>query len=190
MTFFPTGTHNPALAKRTIFADVCPPRYQDSDPNMLPSDKLASVMAWHPNNDGKGLFMVGKARTGKTRCAWLLIKRLVSEGMTIRAFDGIGWNLAVARAFGDPSTTEEWLDKLIHPDILFLDDLFKGRLTEAQELAIHGVFERRSAYLKPIFCTTNTNADILASRMSDNGASDRAGSIMGRIVEFSQVIQF
>jgi DNA replication protein DnaC len=190
MTFYPTGTTNPALVKPCVFNDICPPRYQDSDPTLLPKSNLANVLSWKPTKDGTGLFIVGKARTGKTRCIWLLIKRLVSEGFRVKAFDGIGWNLAVSRAFGDPSTTENWLDSLLQPDVLFIDDLFKGRITEAQELAVHGVFDRRGAYLKPIFCTTNTNAAILASRMTDAGADDRAGSIMGRITEFCKVIQF
>lgn len=190
MTFYPTGSTNPALVKPCVFDHLCPPRYRDSDPARLPTAQLTDVLAWKPNKDGIGLFLVGASRTGKTRCMWMLLKRLISEGITVRAFDGIGWTLAVSRAFGEPSTTEDWLDGLIRPDILFLDDLFKGKITEAQEQAVQGVLERRSAYMKPTFCTSNTDATMLASRMTENGASDRAGSILGRIVEFCKVIKF
>jgi len=37
------------------------------------------------------------------------------------------------------------IDGVCKADVLFLDDLFKAKITEAQEQAIYGVFERHAA---------------------------------------------
>lgn len=177
--------------RESVFRKLCPPLYLYSDPARLPADKLAEVLAWQPNPDGHGMFLVGPARTGKTRCVWLLLRRLVvKRGLAVKAFDGVGWQIAVARAFGDPGTTEAWFDSLVEPAVLFIDDLFKGRITEAIETAVHGILERRAAHLKPVFITSNTDGKTLVARMTESGRADRAEAILGRIKEFCDVIRF
>ncbi len=43
------------------------------------------------------------------------------------------------QAYGQPDTTERWLDRVCRADVLFLDDLFKTKMTQTQ------VFPRRRA---------------------------------------------
>ncbi len=91
----------------------------------LPAAKLAKVMAW--NHGPKGLLLVGPTGTGKTRCAWLLMRRLmIDECPRVKYFDGIGWGIDVSKAYGEPETTDRWLDGVCRAEVLFLDDLFKS----------------------------------------------------------------
>lgn len=171
------------------FREMCPTLYRQTDPARLPPDRLAKVLAW--NYGPKGLLLVGPTGTGKTRCAWLLVRRLfLEERRRVMYFDGIGWGISVAQAYGEPDTTERWLDRLCRADVLFFDDLFKAKMTEAQEQALYGVFERRAAWLRPIIATMNSTGDMILARMTDNGRADRGEPLLRRMREFCEVVSF
>lgn len=173
-----------------VWLKLCPPLYADTSLDKLPSKARSIshiVLDWQYG--AKGLFLSGESRSGKTRLTWLLLKRLIlKEHIPCMAFDGIGWGLAVSRAFGDPATTEAWLNKICSCPLLFLDDLFKFKITEAQEVALIGLLERRPAWRLPTIITTNTTGKSLLKRMSDSGIADRAEPILERIREFLEII--
>ena len=171
------------------FQEMCPTLYRQTDPARLPPDRLAKVLAWQYGP--KGLLLVGPTGTSKTRCAWLLMRRLFQEERRrVMYFDGIGWGISVAQAYGEPDTTERWLDRLCRADVLFFDDLFKAKMTEAQEQALYGVFERRAAWLRPIIATMNSTGDMILARMTDNGRADRGEPLLRRMREFCEVVTF
>jgi DNA replication protein DnaC len=175
--------------RKKRFLSLCPPLYQNTDAARLPQDKLNAVTAWQYNPTG--LLLVGKTGAGKTRCAWQLMRRLIiREDKSVKHFDGLGWGLAVSAAFGNPQEAEHWIDGVCKADVLFLDDLFKAKMTEAQEQAIYGVFERRAAHLKPIITTMNTTGDMLLARMTETGRADRGEPLIRRMREFCQIITF
>lgn len=155
----------------------------------MPADKLAAVTAW--KYGPKGLLLVGPTGTGKTRCAWILVRRLfLEERRRVIPYDGIGWGIEVAKEYGTPETTDRWLDRVCRADVVFFDDLFKARLTEAQEQALYGVFERRVSWLRPIIATMNSTGEMILARMTDNGRADRGEPLLRRMREFCQVITF
>lgn len=175
--------------QREWFDASCPPLYKRTDPNKLSPDLLKSTLSW--SHGPKGLILVGRSGTGKTRCAWQLIHRLtVQEGRKVLYFDGLKWGLEVSSAFSEPQTTESWLAPVCNVEILFIDDLFKAKFTEAQEQGICTVFERRTAYLKPIIATTNTTGEMLLARMTEQGRAERGEPLIRRMREFCQIIQF
>jgi DNA replication protein DnaC len=188
--------------KESRYTCLCPPLYRDTVKERIP-DQLALVTAlrWHPTiaqPDGvsfavnpRGLVLVGEPGSGKTRAAWLLIRRCIFANCRVITFDGLGWGLAVSKHFGDSETVEEWVASLCQTDVLFIDDIFKSKMTEAQEFAIFGVLDRRSAHRKPTIVTMNSSGAALASRATDAGGErDRMEAIMRRLSEFSDVIRF
>lgn len=174
--------------RESTFRRLCPPIYQQTDTARLPQDKLTTVTAW--KYGPKGLLLVGPTGTGKTRCAWQLLRRLILSGHRVRAFDGLGWAVAVSEAFGKPDETEQWLDDVCKADVLFIDDLFKGKMTEAQELAAGGVFERRTSHLLPVIVTMNSTGRMILDRMTDQGRADRGEPLIRRMGEFCEVVKF
>lgn len=173
-----------------MFVSLCPPLYRETDVDRLPAAELATVLAWRMNP--RGLLLVGPTGTGKTRCVWMLLRQLLGQRPETRivAFDGLGWGIAVSKAYGDPEYTERWFDKVCQCDVLFLDDLFKAKMTEAQEQAVYGVFERRSAQMLPIIVTMNSTGKMILDRMTDQGRADRGEPLLRRMAEFCDVIHF
>lgn len=63
-------------------------------------------------------------------------------------------------------------------------------MKEAQEQALQGVFERRSAWLSPVIATMNSTGDMILARMTDNGRADRGEPLLRRMREFCEVVSF
>ncbi len=172
-----------------LFCKMCPTLYRKTDPARLFAGHLSTVLSWRYSP--KGLLLVGPTGTGKTRCAWLLVQRLfLEERRNVIYFDGVGWGISVAQAYGAPDTTERWLDRICKVDVLFFDDLFKAKMTEAQEQALYGVFERRAAWLRPTIATMNSTGHMILARMTENGRADRGEPLLRRMREFCEVVNF
>jgi DNA replication protein DnaC len=189
---FPTSDprspfYNPSRSKMSFDAIGCPPLYRDTDDARLPQDVWNKVKNWQYGP--RGIALSGASRTCKTRMMWMLCKKMAEQKKSIKVYDGFGFGVAASSIMGKIEDAEEWMDSLVRPDILFLDDLFKARMTEAQEFAIYGVLERRGAWMKPIFITMNADGESIMSRFTDAGQADRAKPIIERIAEFCEVIK-
>lgn len=186
--------------RRRYFEQICPPLYRDTDTARLPRDQFKRVMGWPGSMPvGKrGLYLVGPAGTCKTRIMWQLIERIVVNTWTnVRVFDSFKWHTEVSAAYGDPNYTEHWLSRVCDTSILFIDDIFKGKMTDAQTHAAHAMLERRAAQLKPTFLTSNVGSRDLAARIDEaqrdrqsDSAQVQSESILRRIKEFCEVIRF
>ncbi|MCX6876212.1 MAG: hypothetical protein NTW21_20760 [Verrucomicrobia bacterium] len=63
-------------------------------------------------------------------------------------------------------------------------------MTEAQEQALHAVFERRAAWLRPIIATMNSTGEMILARMTETGRADRGEPLLRRMREFCEVVTF
>lgn len=173
--------------REDVFRSLCPPLYfktEASHPDM-PQSKLAKVMAWQYGP--RGLVGHGLTRKGKSRCFWLLVKRLVLEGRSVMAMTAGEFARQCAQAHGTGAQEAgEWFTSLMEVDVLFIDDLGKFKLTERVESDLFDLFEQRAAYLRPILCTTNAVGEVLEKMMSP----DRGAPLVARIREFCESVMF
>src|SRR5262245_1185352 len=108
-------------AHRQAWEELCPPEYRNSCRERLPNlEKFGQV---HKLEYGPFcLLLVGPTRRGKTRAVWKLLERLhFAEKRRIKAFNPMDLKLAVANAWRDPETAEEFVGDLRYVGVLFFD---------------------------------------------------------------------
>ena len=168
------------------FRNLCPLLYQNSDETRLPAAQLKQAMDWSYGH--MGILLTGDTGTGKTRVAWLMLRRILVQSArdyTFEWFDAIGFGHEISRHYRDEDA-EDWFEKLASSDLVFFDDLGKLKLTERAETELFGLIERRCAARLPIVATTNDTGDTLGSRLTDN----RGPALIRRLREFCNVIRF
>ena len=170
-------------ARMEEFNRLCPALYRDTDPLKLPCnpDVVKLVLGW--TYGSKGLVLHGATGRGKTRLAYMLVRRLVLDGRSVSAFDSLSFAHRVGETFGEYQG-ERFIREQQKVDVLMLDDLGKAKLTERAEAELFGLVEHRIANLKPLIVTTNFVGDKLSNKLSE----DRATPLVRRLREFNECV--
>jgi len=174
-----------AQRRNGTWEQLCPSNYRQTDPASLPRpDLLARVLAW--KFGPRGLLLHGPTGRGKSRCAWLLLKREFESGRSIAAADhSIGFRYAEAYK-ESAAAAAAWIDKLSAVEILFLDDVFKARLTDSLESALFTVIANRGEQGRPTIIATNDTGSSLTLRLS----TDRGEALVRRLMEGTERVPF
>jgi DNA replication protein DnaC len=172
--------------RQEAFNALCPPLYRESDPKRIPAAFLREIEAWQYNPVGTGL--IGPAGCGKTRAAWILLKRLHFSGIRVFGITATGFAKACADQWHDnnqaKSMAEDTLTRCRRTKVLLLDDLGKNKMTERAELELFDLLEHRSSHELPIIWTANAAKGDLRKMLS----SDRGEPILRRLSEFTNII--
>ena len=172
--------------RQEAFNAICPPLYRESDLGRIPAAFLRECEAWHYNPVGIGL--VGPAGCGKTRAAWILLKRLHFENLRVFGITATGFAKACADQWHDnnqaKAMAEDTLTRCRRTKVLLLDDLGKQKMTERSELELFDLLEHRSSHELPIIWTANAERGALKQMLS----SDRGEPILRRLSEFTNII--
>ncbi len=168
-----------------VWKKLCPPDFLTTDPRKLPRPHLLKpVLAWRYG--ARGLLLHGPTGTGKSRCAWLLLKREHGAGKYIRVIDhSVGFEYG-QRFANSPADAAVWIEKLSGADILFLDDVFKAKLTDSLEQALFTIISARCEHGRPNIVTCNDTSDSLLERLSP----DRGAALVRRLVEYAERLPF
>lgn len=167
---------------------ICPEEYRDTDPDKINKTRLATVMSFDLASR-KGFYIFGNAGTHKTRSIYCLLAREFMKGRSIKAFSAEKFAIKAQSFMEFNADGKNLVDQLYdNCDILFLDDLFKRKLTEMQEFAIYSVLERRMG--KPTIITSNIPFFDIPNVFTSSGQGNTAGPVMRRIKEFSRVLKF
>lgn len=159
--------------------------FQETDPSKLPCQS-----AYEESQKWKfgptGLVLHGPSGKGKSRCAWLIIRREWSIGRKFTVLDSMA-GLKYASKFSDGADyVEEWIQNLIDVELLFMDDIFKNKLTDSFEGACFTLIDQRVQKRKPIIYTSNDTGKSLSGRMTE----DRSEPLIRRIREHSTTVTF
>ena len=163
---------------------ICPPLYRENDLSRIPDALKAAAANW----EGKRwLGFAGKAGTGKTRAAFIALRRMHFAGSDCYAITGTQLRRLLSDAYADNQSdraeARQTIKTIRSCRYLLLDDLGKQRFTEAAQEDVFDLLETRAAWERPIIWTTNSGAKDLSNRLS----SDRADAIIRRLSEFSDI---
>ena len=174
-----------AAAGLARWIEFCPPAFRDTEMSKLPFPKVtAVVLAWEYQQ--RGLILHGKTRSGKTRTAWLLVKKQFEAGRTANVMNSMsGFEYAAIFTAGGQAALE-WVMVRSKCSLLFLDDVFKVKLTESFEAAMFAIVDYRLNHNLPIIATLNDTGATLSARMT----GDRGDAFIARLKEMSEPIHF
>ena len=175
---------NILCAKKQAWFNICPPLFRETNVFKLPNPRAyEEVMAWKYGPEG--LLLVGASRLGKSRSAYCLLYRLFEAGKIIRVFGGGEFEDQYGKATYNGNGIS-WLKSVATADIIYFDDLGKGVLTERADSGLWRLVNLRAEQMLPIIITTNSNG----SNMLDITSTNRGESLVARLREFCQIIDF
>ena len=145
----------------------CPKAYRESDWRQLPCRHLINeVQSWSYGK--RGVVFAGSPGVGKTRLAYILLKRLHAEGKRVRAMTATDFALGVQEQ-GGKHKLPEWLKDLCSVSVLLLDDLGKEKLSESVVAQLFHVLDKRMAEELPVLITTNYKGQHFIERFGEYG---------------------
>lgn len=127
---------------------------------------LTGTLRWYYRPEG--LRITGKTGLCKTRFMWKLLAREWNNGRKVIGFTHADFRSRItALASGDMTACNSYILDLTRSDILFIDDLGKGRRTPAAEEALFMVIDKRVRDNKPTMYTANMNIETFGEQCSE-----------------------
>ena len=166
---------------------IIPPLYRETDFNRLQYPQRDEIRSWRPLKSGKGLWIVGDTRKGKTRSSCVLLDDLIDEGNSIKAFFHGNFNDELVEVIRSERSFRSWKFGITSAEILFIDDLFASKLTERVESSLFDILDERISWKRPTIVTTQLTAKEAKSRFH---SPKRCEAFFARISEFFQVVSF
>jgi hypothetical protein len=185
-----------------------PPRFQNTDLDHpgFNRDKWERIQHWRPSPEKPWITLISESGKCKTRMAYLLALDLIREKSESRDGRPVRHQFITANQFSATaqnqfndtfvegtftkrtvgSLAKEELNRYAQTEILFFDDLGKGRLTPAVAEALFGLLDWRHAKNLPTIITANSKPEQIVAGLSE----DLAGPLAGRITECSKIYQF
>ena len=169
------------------FKLMIPPIYHETDLN-----KLSGILRSCYEKGVKsplGLGIVGRAGAGKTRAAVMILKKAQDAGQDTFYVAATDLALHSANQFAESPTIKDIAISTLKlcktSDLLMIDDLGKGRMTDRAESTLYDILEYRTSRMLPVIWTSNSDAKGMRLMFS----SDRGDAIIRRLTEFCDIIK-
>lgn len=175
-------------ARLCSWRTLCPPEFQkpiDWKYRSANRTNLNKILAWTFGE--QGLLVNGGNGLCKTRFVWRLLEREWNAGRTIAAHTHGHLRQTISTLMAsDQVRALSFVESVSKVEILFIDDLGKGRPTPASEEAFFDVLDFRMRNCRPTLFTTNLSVEALDQHFSEAFA----GSLQRRIIDRCQLLEF
>lgn len=170
------------------FETLCPPLYRESDPSRIFRGYVKAIADW--KFGPTGLLLIGPAGRGKTRAAWMLMRREHLAGRSVYGLTATELAKFAADQWHSRAEEKRQAEEALHTcksvGILLIDDLGKQKFTERAELELYDILESRTANMKPTIVTANSDGSQLLKMLS----ADRGEPILRRLQQFSTITKY
>jgi DNA replication protein DnaC len=170
-------------ASKNRFLDSIPPIYRETDKTKITSILRNLIRDW----TGGSVGIIGPSGEGKTRTAVILLEKTHSRKSTMFLSSSNFGKIVASQFSDDPlrrNTAEGIIARAYHADVLLLDDVGKGRMTDRAEAELHDLLEHRTSWKKTTIWTANSNA----RQLHDMFTADRADAILRRLTDNTTII--
>lgn len=175
-----------ARALAAKWDEICPALYQNTDPLRIPSKFNSAASGWMYG--AKGMGFVGEAGKCKTRVAFQLLKRFHFGGKSCAAVSSTRLAMLASDQFSNDEDVKSYarsdMRDFRRADLLLIDDLGKGKMSDRAEMELFDILEVRTSNTLPTIWTANASAKELRAMMS----GDRGAPILRRLAEFSEIV--
>ena len=174
------------MVGQLAFRALCPAEMRDTDFDRLPDKASAEKALAHDFSTGRSLLLRGGTGRGKTRVAWLLVRRAFEAGQTVRVLSTASGYDYAAQFAGGSDEVGRWVGHHLGCDLLLLDDVFKCKLTDSFESLLFALVDKRCEQRRPLLVTTNDVGETMAGRM----AADRGEPLVRRLRDYCDFVVF
>lgn len=172
--------------RRSRWESLCPTEYQGTDIFRLPKHYQVGIRSWRYG--AKGIAFVGEPGIGKTRAAFEVLHHEHFRDRRCHAIRATRFGACALEKFDNDSRTKGRARDELHQchaaEVLFIDDLGKGKFTDRAEEELYDTLEIRTSRRLPTIWTANSMGDDLLSKFS----ADRGAAIIRRLVDFSDIL--
>lgn len=179
-------------AAREARLEVIPPEMRRTDITRADfnPELWAKVQGWRPSS-ARWVGIIGTAGQCKTRCLALLAERLVMEGHRLQWTTAVEFQEQTDNMRSDEraikNEAHEYFRACKRAAILVLDDVGKNTWTPTVERNLFSVIDHRKTHDLPVLWSANTHP--LEILKSGELSKDRAGPLIGRILEASRILK-
>lgn len=167
----------------SVPALLVPPIYRDTETSRLPARCAEAAKNWEPSLGKGNLLIHGTTRTGKSRAAWYICKRLHPfPKVTHLSMRELEFHLAEGYKSG---TWHRIVESWCRAPFLFIDDLGKEKTTEKIGSILFQIVDERTANKLPTIITTNHNGSALEARFTE---PETGAAFVARLREFFDTV--
>lgn len=148
-----------------------------------PNDKYLPIL-----KAGKGLYIDGKIGSGKTFLAVSILMACLQKRMTGKFTSMREVTRELRSTWNGEGSESNVFKRLMHPQVLILDDLGKENMTESVMRDLFDLVDMRKDAMRPLIVTSNYTKPELVARMAQGGDSTTAESIVSRLFEMTEPV--
>lgn len=155
-------------ARSSSWEYLCPPEFQKELNPKAPGfhkGRLDRILGWRYGETG--LLVRGPTHRCKTRFIYQLLYREHLAGRKVMSYLHSDFRRTIsALASSSGSDLARFVIKLVETEILFLDDLGKGKSTPTADESLFSLIDGRNRACRPTLFTMNGTLDTLAANIS------------------------